>query len=133
MGTFTKLSFLTGVFVTLSFFAGGCGAGNLAPDCTGFTGKYGAPNSTQQQIENRIVKTYSLTNCDSAGANCRQVLIDTTKTASTGKFTISGLTNGNYLVQTFSVDGTQLLETSNVNLPDVCYATPTPTPTPTAG
>ena len=131
MGTFTKLSLSLSVFAALSLFVSGCGAGTLAPDCSGFTGQYGAPNSTPEQVANRIVKVYALSNCDSTGQNCRQVLINTTKTGTTGKFTISGLTNGDYLVQTYSVDGTTLLESSTVNLPDVCHATSSPTPTPT--
>ena len=133
MGTFNKLSLLSGAFAALSLFISGCGAGNLAPDCSGFTGQYGAPSGTPDQVANRVVKVYALSNCDSTGQNCRQILIDTTKTGSTGRFTVSGLINGNYLVQTYSVDGTQLLESSTVNLPNACRATPTPTPTVAAG
>ena len=133
MGTFTKLSLSISAFAALSLLISGCGAGNLAPDCTGFTGQYGAPGSAPEQVANRIVKVYALSNCDSTGQNCRQILINNTKTGNTGIFTISGLTNGNYLVQTYSVDGTTLLESNTVNLPDVCHATPTPTPTVAAG
>lgn len=121
--------FSAGIAVTAALISSGCGGANLAPDCEGFTGQYGAPGSDPATLANRVVKVYTLSNCDAADANCTEILTKTVRTANDGTFKIDGLVNGDYLVRTFSVDETQLLNTSRVNLPAVCRATPTPTPT----
>jgi hypothetical protein len=128
-------SLFSGIAVVAALFTGGCGGAELAPDCEGFIGQYGAPGSDPALLANRVVKVYSITNCDSTAvdANCREVLIDTVLTGNDGRFRVDDLVNGDYLVRTYSVDGATLLNTDRVRLPDVCRATPTPTPTATPG
>lgn len=128
MATQKALRFFSGVAAAAAFIISGCGGANLAPDCEGFTGQYGAPGSDPATLANRVVRVYSITNCDAAGANCTESLIDTVLTGNDGKFRVDNLVNGNYRVRTFSVDGTQLLNTNTVNLPAVCRAVPSPTP-----
>lgn len=122
--------FFAGIAAAAAFITSGCGGTNLAPDCEGFTGQFGAPGSNPATLANRVVRVYSITNCDSVGANCSEALIDTVLTGNDGRFRVDDLVNGNYRVRTFSVDGTQLLSTNTVNLPAVCRAVPTPSPTP---
>ncbi|MES2459689.1 MAG: hypothetical protein V4671_03840 [Armatimonadota bacterium] len=135
MGTQRTVSIFSGIAAIAALMGTGCGGANLAPDCEGFIGQYGAPGSDPILLANRVIKVYALSNCDGAGvnANCREVLVDTVLTGNDGRFRVDGLTNGDYRVYTFSVDGTTLINTDRVRLPDVCRATPTPSPTPTPG
>jgi hypothetical protein len=121
------------IAIAAALISTGCGGANLARDCEGFSGQYGAPGSSPELLANRVVRVFAITNCDGTGVNasCREVLVDTVRTANNGTFRVDGLTNGDYRVRTFSVDGTQLLETNRVNLPDVCNASPSPSPSPT--
>ena len=133
MGAHKFSAIVSGLTAVIALIVSGCGGANLAPDCTGFRGQYGAAGSDPALLRDRIVKIYSITECDSddVNANCREVLIDTILTGNDGTFKINGLTNGDYRVRIYSVDGTQLVQINRVNLPDVCRATPTPSPTPT--
>jgi hypothetical protein len=133
MGPHKFPAIISGFTAAIALIVSGCGGANLAPDCTGFRGQYGAAGSDPALLRDRIVKIYSITNCasDDVNASCSEVLIDTIVTGNDGTFKINGLTNGDYRVRIYSVDGTQLVQTNRVNLPDVCNAKPTPTPTPT--
>jgi hypothetical protein len=135
MGTPIASRIFPAIAAAAALLSAGCGGASLAPDCEGFIGQYGAPGSDPVLLANRIVKVYAISHCDGPGvdANCEEVLIDTVLTGNDGKFKVNNLVNGDYLVRTYSVDGTQLLNTDRVNLPDVCRATPTPTPTPIPG
>ena len=120
--------------VAAALISTGCGGANLARDCEGFTGQYGAPGSSPELLANRLVRVYALNNCNGPGVNatCQEIEVTSVRTGNDGKFTVTNLTNGDYRVRTFSVNGETLLETNRVNLPDVCNASPSPSPSPTA-
>ncbi|MBC8103142.1 MAG: hypothetical protein H7Z41_11200 [Cytophagales bacterium] len=126
--------FISLLAATGALFMTGCSGASLSPDCDGFSGQYGAEGSSPELLANRIVQVYLLTNCGPDFTNCRETPLKDTVTGSDGRFRITGLSNGDYVVRFFTPAPNSVeipAQAQRINLPDACRGI-IPTPTPSA-